>query len=135
MASAKGQDEARQWRRPRFTNWARTCRTRPLAVHEPAREDELVVLLERAARESTTVRAVGAGHSWTAVAGTEGHMVRLDRMAQVLEVDTSTNQVTVAAGIRLRDLSARLAEAGLGLSNLGSISERNFLEHFSALVM
>jgi D-arabinono-1,4-lactone oxidase len=53
-------------------------------------------------------------------------MVNLDDFNRILDVDTSTEIVTVEAGIRLRDLGRQLEEShGLTLSNLGSIDEQS----------
>ena len=46
----------------------------------PASLEELVALVQRAEREGTTVRAVGAGHAWSDVALTDGFLVEPDRL-------------------------------------------------------
>jgi len=110
---------------PAFRNWAGNHGCRPAALDEPASEAELADLLARAGAAGERVKAVGAGHSWSDAACTDGRLVRLDRMARVLSVDPAGRLVTVEAGIRLRDLTERLDERGLALANLGSISEQS----------
>jgi L-gulonolactone oxidase len=68
------------------------------------------------------VTVVGAGHSFTGIAVTDGVLVSLDRYARVLSVDASSGRVTVQAGIRLSDLNVELAARGLALPNLGDIA-------------
>ena len=51
---------------------------------------------------------------------TDGHLVSLDAMKQVLHTDG--HDVTVQAGIRLFDLNDELAKRGLALPNLGDIA-------------
>ena len=51
---------------------------------------------------------------------TDGHLLSLDAMNQVLAVDG--NDVTVQAGIRLRDLNDDWPTVGLALPNLGDIN-------------
>jgi L-gulono-1,4-lactone dehydrogenase len=53
---------------------------------------------------------------------TNGVMLTLDAMKAVLGVDVATRQVSVQAGIRLRDLNERLARMGYALPNLGDIN-------------
>jgi FAD-linked oxidoreductase len=112
-------------RRPTWVNWARTQRCRPRAIHQPDSEAEVADLLGRASAAGETVRAVGAGHSWTDVACTDGHLVSLDRLARVLDIDVQQRRVTVEAGIRIHRLNDALKAAGLGLSILGSVSEQS----------
>ena len=65
---------------------------------------------------------VGAGHSFTDIACTDGVQVSLDDYNKVLDVDRAAGRVTVQAGIRLRDLNEALAREGLAMSNLGDIA-------------
>ena len=68
-----------------------------------------------------TVRAVGAGHSFTDIALTNGHQVSLDAMDAVLDADRESGLVRVEAGITIHELSRRLWDLGLSLENLGDI--------------
>ncbi|MDQ1436720.1 MAG: L-gulono,4-lactone dehydrogenase [Acidimicrobiaceae bacterium] len=78
--------------------------------------------MQRAAAQGTRVKPVGAGHSFTDIACTDGVQVQLDRFNQVLEVDSSTQKVTVQAGIKLGVLNDFLWDVGLALPNLGDIA-------------
>lgn len=108
-----------------FVNWARNQRAWPRHRHAPASEVEIVDLVRSVRAHGEHLRVVGAGHSWSAAAITDQHLVSLDRHARVVRVDREARQVTACAGIRLRDLSAALDREGLALSNLGSISEQS----------
>lgn len=88
---------------------------------DPATEDELAVLLQRAAASGRRVRALGAGHSFTGAAATDGVTVRLGRMNRVLDSDAESGLVRVQAGIHLHELSPELERRGLALENLGDI--------------
>jgi L-gulonolactone oxidase len=109
----------------RFRNWARTDECRPRHYHQPRTEAEVVAIVRRAAAERRRVRVVGAGHSWNDIACTDDHLVNLDRLERLISVDKSRSRVRVEAGIRLKNLIARLDERGLALSNLGSITEQS----------
>jgi L-gulonolactone oxidase len=111
--------------RRRVTNWAGNASSSPARRHEPRTEDELAAILARASRAGERVRARGGGHSWNDGACTDGHLVSLARMDRILAVDAASRRVTVEAGIRIRDLSERLAERGLALANVGSIQEQS----------
>jgi FAD/FMN-containing dehydrogenase len=102
-------------------NYGGNLRFRPRRVVKPATVAELVAAI----RESTKVRAVGAAHSWSAGIVTEDTLVSLDRMRAVIAIDRERHQVTVQAGMRLRELNAHLDRAGLALANLGSIDSQS----------
>jgi FAD-linked oxidoreductase len=65
------------------------------------------------------VKVAGAGHSFSDIACTDGVMVDLTRMDRVLSVAGS--EVTVEAGITLRELGPRLAARGLAMENQGDV--------------
>lgn len=108
-----------------FTNWSGVQHCQPAWIIQPHSEAELRQALQEARRRDLKVKVVGAGHSWTDAACTDGFLINLDHMKRVLAIDHANAQVRVEAGIRLRALNARLADAGLGMSNLGSISEQS----------
>jgi FAD-linked oxidoreductase len=105
-----------------WANWAGNQRCAPAAVAQPASEDELAALVKQAAADGRTVKAVGAGHSFTDIACTDGVQVRLDRYGEILSADRSTGLVEVQAGMPLGVLNERLWELGLALPNLGDIA-------------
>ncbi len=95
-------------------------RSNPRSVFEVA---QVVTAAHRAGRR---VKAIGAGHSFTGTAATDGVQVSLDRLDQVVAIDDAGQQVTVGAGIRLHRLNDVLAAAGLALPNLGDIDRQSF---------
>jgi FAD-linked oxidoreductase len=109
-------ESAAGWR-----NWAGDQRCRPAAIERPRSVEELGAAVERARRSGMRVRAVGAGHSFSEIACTDGLMLTLDRLADVLDVDASSGLVRVQAGITIHELSGRLAAHGLAMENLGDI--------------
>lgn len=104
-----------------WTNWAGNQHARPVAIHLPSSEDEIAAIVRRAADAGQRVKMVGAGHSFTAVAATEGHLLRPDNYQRVLSVDRTARRVTVQAGIRIARLNRELARYGLAMPNLGDI--------------
>jgi L-gulono-1,4-lactone dehydrogenase len=100
---------------PTWTNWARQQRCAPERVETPQSEDELV----RAVKSARRTKVVGAGHSFTDIACTDGVMIDMSAMRRVLAVDG--DEVTVEAGITLHDLGEELRERGLAMQNQGDV--------------
>ncbi len=103
------------------SNWARNQRCVPDAVHQPTSTDEVARIVRQAHEAGQRVKVIGAGHSFTATAMTDGVMLRLDNMTQILNVDGETGQVHVQAGATLHDFCRELHSYGLALPNLGDI--------------
>ncbi|WP_028046217.1 D-arabinono-1,4-lactone oxidase [Cellulomonas sp. URHE0023] len=111
-----------------WRNWARTASATPQRVAHPADQDELVETVRSGMEAGLQVRAVGAGHSFTPVAASEGvhlHLDRLNAFERVVPQPDGTTHVTVGAGIRLGALNAQLAAHGLGMRNLGDIDKQS----------
>jgi L-gulonolactone oxidase len=106
---------------PEWRNWAGDERCLPTAVEHPGSLEELARAIVRAGEAGQRVRVAGAGHSFSDIACTDGMLVRLDRMARVLDVDRSSGLVRVQAGITIHALNQHLAEHGLAMENLGDI--------------
>jgi FAD/FMN-containing dehydrogenase len=88
---------AKEWR-----NWAGDQRCLPARIERPAGRGDLVESVKRAGDAGLTVRAVGAGHSFTDTACTGGVMLNLERLDRVLDVDRDAGLVKVEGGIGLR---------------------------------
>jgi L-gulonolactone oxidase len=109
-------------RRVVWRNWAGNQTCAPASFDRPRTEAELIAVVERAATAGRTVRVVGAGHSFTPLVCTDGHLVDLRDYGRVLTVDADSGRVTVEAGISLSALNGELAQFGLALENLGDIA-------------
>ena len=94
-------------------NWARNQSCIPAEVVRPTATGEVADIVRRAHVAGQRVKTIGAGHSFTAAAMTNGVLLSLERMRSVLAVDRSRHRVTVQAGITLRDLGDELAAVGL----------------------
>ncbi|MFE6750611.1 D-arabinono-1,4-lactone oxidase [Kitasatospora purpeofusca] len=108
--------------RTRWTNWAGNQSTVPGRVVTPGSAEELAKEILRAADRSETVKAVGSGHSFTAIASAgNGVLVRPHGLTAVRGIDHGNGTVTVEAGLPLHRLNRLLAAAGLSLTNMGDI--------------
>jgi L-gulonolactone oxidase len=101
-------------------NWAGNQRCIPIQVHQPRFADEVAAIVHNAAASGERVKVIGGAHSFTDTAMTDGHLLSLDSMNRILSVEG--NDVTVQAGIRLRDLNEQLFARGLAIPNLGDIN-------------
>jgi L-gulono-1,4-lactone dehydrogenase len=86
---------------------------------------EVAQIVGAAHRNRQRVKAIGAGHSFTAITATDGVQLSLDHLDRVIDIDSVGRRVTVEAGIRLHRLNAALADAGLALPNLGDIDRQS----------
>jgi hypothetical protein len=101
-----------------------TCH--PVAIEGPKSLGDLVELV--AGAEATGIRAVGAHHSWSDVALTDGVLIEPDHLGGGIVPDDGTlrpppagsgPRVRVLAGTHLRQLNPVLEAAGLALPNMG----------------
>lgn len=106
-------------------NWAGNQRWVPAERRTPASVYEVAEIVTAAHRAGRPVKAIGAGHSFTATAATAGVQLSLDRLDGVVAVDPECGRVTVEAGIRLHRLNDELAAAGLAMPNLGDIDKQS----------
>ncbi len=99
----------------------------PRDIVRPRSLQELIDLVRRAEKEGTTVRAVGAGHSWSDVALTDGYLVEPDNLSGVDRVDEGALRpdargrklVRVLGGTHVHTLNDELDRMGLALANMG----------------
>ena len=106
----------RVWR-----NWAGTATATPARWRRPRSEAEICAAVKDAAAAGLTVRALGSGHSFTAVAATSGVALDLSGWTGITAADTATGLVTARSGTTLRALNAELSGLGLAMANLGDI--------------
>lgn len=109
---------------PGWRNWARTAESRPEHVVRPRDVEELSDAVAAAGKDGRRIKAVGAGHSFTDIATTDGVLLRLDAMSGLTEVDVDNQRVTARPGTPLHELNVLLDLHGLALSNLGDIDRQ-----------
>lgn len=108
--------------RTSWSNWAGNQMCAPMSIRKPTTEDELIRIVTDAARAGQRVKCVGAGHSFTPIACTDGVMVDLSSYSRVLDLDAVARTITVQAGITLHQLCDELDARGLALENMGDIA-------------
>jgi FAD-linked oxidoreductase len=105
---------SRRWR-----NWGGNQQAVAVDVLAPGSVDEVAALVKDASGSGRRVKAVGSGHSFTAIAVADDQRVHLHHLAGLVSI--AGDLVTVQAGMPLHRLNAILAEHGLAMPNLGDI--------------
>jgi L-gulonolactone oxidase len=108
-----------------WSNWSGTETSKLARVATPRDESEVVEEVRRAAARGLRVKAIGAGHSFTGVAVTDGVQLRLGALSGVTSIDSTRGEATVRAGTPLHVLNEELASFGYALPNLGDIDRQS----------
>ena len=106
----------------RWSNWAGNQQTGTVLLSKPQTESELQQVVQRAQASGRRVKAVGSGHSFTAIAVSEEVLVDLSDYDEIVAIDKMNQTVTVQSGIQLSKLNQALYENSLAMQNLGDIA-------------
>ncbi len=109
----------------KFKNWAGNITGTAENYFQPSGETEIIQIVKDAVAKDKKIKLVGAAHSWSALALPSHYLINLDYYSKILKIDKEKKQVTVQAGIRLKNLNVILRDNGLSLANLGSVSEQS----------
>jgi len=108
-----------------YENWAHTLKFKPERFCQAETEDEVVEVIKGALARGGHVRIQGGGHCWSHFVVTDDTLVQIDNLRKGVIADVLKHRYTVQAGIRLKDLIHNLELDGLGLRNIGSITEQS----------
>jgi alditol oxidase len=100
-----------------MTNWAGNVTFSAASVQRP----DSVPQVQRLVAGSSRVRVLGAGHSFSPVADTDGVLLTLTGLPPVVDIDSAAAQVRVGGGLRYGDVVRPVERAGLALANLASL--------------
>ncbi|TXJ06022.1 MAG: FAD-binding protein [Aeromicrobium sp.] len=103
-----------------WQNWGGNVTANP-TILRPTSAEEVQALVTN----SQHIKAVGAGHSFTSIAATDGVLLKLTSMNAVVEHDAATNRVRVQAGMSLNQLNRELLARGLAMPNLGDVDPQS----------
>lgn len=106
----------------RWRNWGRSEVAYPRFEAAAASIADVQEAVQLARRDGLALKTIGAGHSFTAIATTDGIKLDISAIDGVLAVDG--NLVTLGAGTNLYQLPALLAPHGLALENMGDIDQQ-----------
>lgn len=108
-----------------WQNWGRSTSVRPVRVERPRSPEGVQRAVRAAARQGLTIKAVGAGHSFTGIAVAPGVLLELDDLQGLVAADVASGRVTLLAGTRLHRIPGLLARYGLAMENLGDIDRQS----------
>ena len=116
-----------------WQNWAGNVLATPSDRRAPTTVAEVSDVVTAAAERGDRVKCVGAGHSFTPAAATDGVLVSLDDLTGIESIVPTRDaagrvdgaDVTVWAGTRLHRLGPLLWELGLAQQNLGDFAEQS----------
>ncbi len=103
-----------------WRNWAGNQRTDPVRTIVARDTGDVVDAVKAAACDELRIKALGSGHSFTAIAVPDGVALVAPADPAMLRVD-GTGLATVPAGMTLRVLNGLLWDRGWALPNLGDI--------------
>ncbi|BCA59408.1 D-arabinono-1,4-lactone oxidase [Sphingomonas sp. HMP6] len=103
-----------------WSNWSGSVRA-SAPVLRPTSE----AALAEAIRGASSVRAVGAGHSFMPLCETDGVIVSLEELQGTLTVAPDRRTARIPAGWSIKKLTAALFDAGLALANQGDVNPQS----------
>ena len=96
-----------------IVNYDGSITAAPKQLVYPQTVQEIQTILRDAATYPSPVRAKGSYHSLTPCVSTDGTVVDMTHMAQVLKIDKANNTFTAQAGMQIIDASKALRAEGL----------------------
>ncbi|MCK2026788.1 FAD-binding protein [Microbacterium sp. SSW1-47] len=108
-----------------WQNWGRSASVRPVRVERPRSPEGVQRAVRAAAKQGLTIKAVGAGHSFTGIAVAPGVLLELDDLQGLVSADAASGRVSLLAGTRLHRIPGLLAPYGLAMQNLGDIDRQS----------
>ena len=109
-------------RKVSWSNWAGNQSVDNVSLFKPRTEEEIQRVVQFAIANKLRVKAVGSGHSFTAIALSRDVLLDLSDYDAVIAIDNLANTVTVQAGIQLSKMNLILQSNGLAMQNLGDIT-------------
>lgn len=104
-----------------WRNWSGGQIAYPEGRLAPSSEEELISMIHAT---KGTLRPVGAGHSFSALVPTDGHLVVLDRMKGLTSHDESELTAEFRSGTRLSETGPALDNVGQAMFNLPDIDRQ-----------
>ncbi len=105
----------------RWQNWAGTQECSPSGRVRAQSVEEVRDAVSKAAERGTSLRVVGAGHSFGPLVCTDGIILDVSAISGVRHVDAATYRARVGAGTLIASLGDPLWERGCSLINQGDI--------------
>ncbi|CAN1645526.1 D-arabinono-1,4-lactone oxidase [Candidatus Nanopelagicaceae bacterium] len=98
-------------------NWSKNVDFNDRGYLQP----ETFAELQEVVRSNAKLRARGTAHCFNEIANTSSYAINLSKMPATIEVNSGSNSVTVAAGLKYGELAPVLHQQGWALNNLASL--------------
>ncbi|HLQ80817.1 MAG TPA: D-arabinono-1,4-lactone oxidase [Brachybacterium sp.] len=105
--------------------WSGAVSWTPQQVLRPISQEAVVAAVRAARARGCALRVIGGGHSFSALAATDGITLSLDGYQGLVTADPGTGLVTLRGGTRLWAVAELLAPYGLALSVMGDIDRQS----------
>jgi len=108
-----------------WSNWGGNQSATPAYTVRPRTEEEALAAVRFAIRQGLSVRAVGAGHSFTPLVHTGGMLMDLSELTGITGTDRNRRRARAKGGTAISAFGDALWEQGLGLANQGDIDKQS----------
>lgn len=105
--------------------WSGSATWTPARLEHPHDAGQVADVVRQAAQHGERVKALGAGHSFSAIAATDGAQLVLDRMSGLVGVDAATGRARLRAGTPLHQVGPLLGAHGRALASMGDIDRQS----------
>ena len=85
-------------------NWSGLENWNPAKILFPESEEAIQQIVKSALDKKQKIRIIGSGHSFTKLCVTNDILITLDKYQGLVQVDKSSNQVTIKGGTKLNYL-------------------------------
>ncbi len=109
---------------PGHSNWAGNQTCQPRKIFYPKTKEELIAIVQDAAKNKYRIHAYGSFHSWSDIVCAD-YLINTDTLNKILSVDKEKMRVRVEAGIKLEDLNKKLAHMNLALENVPDMTAQS----------
>lgn len=107
-----------------WSNWGGNQTATPAYTVRPRNEQELLRAVRFGIRERLTIRAVGAGHSFTPVVQTGGLLIDTSGLSGVTGTDSVRHRIRALGGTPISAFGEPAWRAGISLANQGDIDKQ-----------
>ena len=99
------------------TNWAGNYEYGTRHVSMP----ETVEQIQQLVAQSKKLKVLGTRHSFNGIADSDEHLISLERLPRVVDIDSERQRVSISANVTYGELCRQLHPAGFALHNLASL--------------
>lgn len=108
----------------KWTNWSRNIHAQLDYLHSPKSVDGVQSIIDSCRIRGTTLRAVGASHSFSQVAQADKDALSLQNLRGLISYDMDAMEARLWAGTYLYEAAPILESIGMAFENMGDIQQQ-----------